>query len=201
MHEIAPLIQDLAVMMVTAGAVTLLFQRINQPVILGYLAAGIIIGPYVPPGWLVTDITNIKILSELGVIFLLFSLGLEFSFHKLARVGFSASITGVIEVILMILIGFVAGKLIGWSSYTSLFLGAAIAISSSTIIVKALEELGLMKRRFAELIFGISIVDDLLAILLLVFLTTLVTTQNALFAGVMSATGKLILVIASWFIV
>lgn len=200
MHELAPLIRDLAIMMVVAGIVTIFFQKIRQPVVLGYLVAGIIIGPYVPPGILVEDLDNIRIISELGVIFLLFSLGLEFSFQKLMRVGFSASITGILEVLLMIVVGFGAGKLLGWSDYDSLFLGSAIAISSSIIIVKAMEELGLAKKRFAELVFGISIVDDLLAILLLVFLTTLVTTKNVFSFGVLWATGKLLLVVVSWFV-
>lgn len=201
MHELAPLIRDLAIMMVVAGIVTVFFRKIHQPVVLGYLIAGIIIGPYTPPGLLITDLTNIKIISELGVIFLLFFLGLEFSFHKLTRVGFSASITGLFEVVLMIVLGFITGKCLGWSIYDSLFLGAAIAISSSTIIVKAIEELGLTKKRFAELTFGISIVDDLLAILLLVFLTTLVTKQTLFLLGIISATGKLLLVVVSWFVV
>src|SRR3990167_9118684 len=104
MHDLAPLISDLAIMLMVAGIVVLLFQRIHQPVVLGYLVAGMIVGPYTPPYPLVIDISNIKILSELGVIFLMFSLGLEFSFQKLRRVGFSATITGAIEVVLMLII-------------------------------------------------------------------------------------------------
>src|SRR5689334_20272880 len=98
MHDLAPLILDLTIMLGVAAAVVLLFQRIKQPVVLGYLVAGMLIGPYTGTFGLVTDISNIKILSELGVIFLMFSLGLEFSFHKLTRVGFSALITGLIDV-------------------------------------------------------------------------------------------------------
>lgn len=201
MHELAPLIKDLAIMMVIAGIVTLLFQKIRQPVVLGYLVAGIIIGPYTPPGILVNDVAHIKILSDLGVIFLLFSLGLEFSFHKLARIGFSATITGLIEVILMIFLGMGVGKLLGWSTLNSLFLGAAISISSSTIIVKAFNELGLTKQQFSQLTLGISIVDDLLAILLLVFLTTLVTTNQGFSTGLLWPIGKLMLVVVGWFVV
>lgn len=201
MHDFAPLIKDLAIMLVVAGIVTLIFQKIRQPLVLGYLVAGIIIGPYTPPGILVTDVDNIKILSELGVIFLMFSLGLEFSFHKLARVGVSAGITGFLEVALMIVMGLAAGKIMGWSFYDSLFLGAAIAISSSTIIVKAFEELGLMKKRFAELVFAISVVDDLVAILLLVFLTTIVTTKGSVSDELFWSTAKLMVVIMSWFLV
>jgi len=200
MHSLPPLIHDLAVMLVVAGIVTLLFQRIRQPIVLGYLIAGIIVGPYTPPHAFVTDIPNIKILSELGVIFLMFSLGLDFSFKKLSHVGFSATITGFFEVVLMTLLGFAVGQLIGWSFYDSLFLGAAIAISSTTIIIKAIEELGLMRKRFAELIFGVLIVEDLLAVILIAGLSTVVLTQNVLSLEMLQATGKLILVVTSWFI-
>lgn len=201
MHGIAPLIQDLAIILGVAGIVTLVFQKIRQPVVLGYLLAGLIIGPYTPPFPLVSDIPNIKVLAELGVIFLMFSLGLDFSFHKLARVGFSASITGTLEVILMLLIGFILGRALGWSINDSLFLGAALSISSTTIIIKALHELRLQHRRFAELIFGILIVEDLLAILLLVALSTVVVTTHFFSMSMAWATLKLILVVGSWFIV
>jgi CPA2 family monovalent cation:H+ antiporter-2 len=201
MQELAPLIQDLTVILGVAGIVTLIFQRIHQPVVLGYLVAGIIIGPYTPPHTLVTDMPSIQILSELGVIFLMFSLGLDFSFHKLTRVGFSASVTGIFEVIVMSLLGFTIGKLLGWSYHDSIFLGAALAISSTTIIIKAIDELGLIKRRFAEFVFGILIVEDLLAILLLVILSTIVATQNILSLEILRAAGKLILVVGSWFII
>jgi CPA2 family monovalent cation:H+ antiporter-2 len=200
MHGLANLIKDLAVILCVASLVTLLFQKIRQPVVLGYLVAGVIVGPYTPPHALVNDIPNIQILSELGIIFLMFALGLEFSFHKLKRVGFSSGVTGLLEVIFMLLLGFSTGKLIGWSFYDSLFLGAALAISSTTIIIKALEELTLKKRRFAEIVFGILIVEDLLAILLLVGLTTIVATQNIFSSAIAWATLKLILVVGGWFL-
>lgn len=201
MHELAPLILDLAVMLGLAGLVILLFQRIHQPVVLGYLVAGMIVGPYTPPRAFVSDISNIRILSELGVIFLMFSLGLEFSFQKLTRVGFSASVIGVIEVVLMTAIGYCAGWIMGWSHYNCLFLGAALSISSTTIIIKAVDELKLKTKRFAELIFGVLIVEDLLAILLLVALTTLVSTKNLLSIDILYAGFQLILVVGGWFII
>ncbi|MHB1220471.1 MAG: cation:proton antiporter domain-containing protein, partial [Gammaproteobacteria bacterium] len=201
MHDIAPLIYDLAVMLGLASIVIVIFQRIKQPIVLGYLVAGMVIGPYTPPYGLVSDVENIKILSELGVIFLMFSLGLEFSFQKLTKVGFSASVIGTIEVVLMVVIGFSAGWFLGWSYYDCLFLGAALSISSTTIIIKAIEELHLKTKRFAEIIFGILVIEDLLAILLLVALSTIVLTKNILFMGMVLATGKLILVVASWFII
>lgn len=201
MHALAPLIYDLAIMLGLAGIVVLLFQRIHQPVVLGYLVAGMIVGPYTPPHALVNDIANIKILSELGVIFLMFSLGLEFSFHKLTRVGASASVIGFIEVILMCVIGYGTGLLMGWSHYNSLFLGAALSISSTTIIIKAIDELNLKTKRFAELIFGVLIVEDLLAILLLATLSTIVVTQNIISFDMLYAVVKLILVVGGWFLI
>jgi CPA2 family monovalent cation:H+ antiporter-2 len=200
MHELAPLISDLAIILMVAGIVVVLFQRIHQPVVLGYLAAGMLIGPYTPPYNLISDATNIKIISELGVIFLMFSLGLEFSFHKLTKVGFSALITGVIDVSVMVLLGYLAGTWLGWSYHDRLFLGAAVAISSTTIIIKAVNELNLRTKRFAEVVFGVLIVEDLLAILLLVGLSTTVKANSILSPEIFIAAVKLVLVVGSWFL-
>lgn len=201
MHGLAPLIKDLTIILGVAGLVTLLFHKIRQPVVLGYLIAGMIVGPFTPPHALISDSANIKVLAELGVIFLMFLLGLDFSFHKLKRVGFSASVTGLVEVVLMLGIGFVTGRAIGWSFENSIFLGAALAISSTTIIIKALEGLNLKQKRFAELIFGVLIVEDLLAILLLVALSTIIATANIFSLGMLWAAIKLVLVVGSWFLV
>lgn len=201
MYALPPLIYDLALMLCVASIVSITFQKIGQPIVLGYLIVGIIIGPYTPPHALVDDIQNIKILSELGVIFLIFSLGLEFNFHKLARVGFSASVTGFVEVLLMTIIGFSLGKILGWSFNNALFLGAALSISSTTIIIKVIDELNLMKNRFAELIFGVLIVEDLLAILLLVILSTVVISHDVLTFNMIWVIAKLILVVGGWFII
>jgi CPA2 family monovalent cation:H+ antiporter-2 len=201
MHGLSPLIQDLAIMLGIASIVTLLFQRIHQPVVLGYLVAGMIIGPYTPPHILISSVDEVKVLSELGVIFLMFSLGLDFSFHKLTRVGFSASLTGVIEVSLMVIIGYLTGLMLGWPVHERLFLGAALAISSTTIIIKALDELRLKTKRFAEFIFGILIIEDLLAILLLVALSTIVTTKNILSLDMVSAIFQLIFIVGGWFLI
>jgi CPA2 family monovalent cation:H+ antiporter-2 len=201
MHELAPLIHDLSIMLGVAGIVVLLFQRIRQPVVLGYIVAGILIGPYITPHGFVTDIVNIKILSELGVIFLMFSLGLEFSFHKLTKVGFSAVITGIFDVSLMIVFGYFAALYMGWSHNDCLFLGAAVAISSTTIIFKAISELGLKSRRFAEVIYGVLIVEDLLAILLLVGLSTIILKKDVVPLDMFFAAGKLVVVVGAWFLV
>src|SRR5205809_1033486 len=150
-------IQDLAVIMLIAGIVTVLFHRLKQPVVLGYIVAGVIIGPHTPPFALVRDEPTINVLAELGVVFLLFSLGLEFSLRKLARVGVTAVVAALAEIILMIWIGYMIGGLFGWKPMDALFLGAILAISSTTIIVKALDELRMKRERFAQLIYGILI--------------------------------------------
>jgi monovalent cation:H+ antiporter-2, CPA2 family len=201
MQPLAPLIKDLAVILGVASFVTLLFQKIKQPVVLGYLLSGIIVGPHVPPHDLVTDVPSLHTLSELGVIFLMFSLGLDFSFHKLKRVGTPAILTGFIEVILVLAIGIGLGKLLAWPIYDCIFLGAALSISSTTIIIKAMEELGLKNKHFAELVFAILIVEDLLAILLLAGLSIVVGTHVMLSATLVDSAIKLFIVVGSWFLV
>ena len=198
--ELAPLIRDLAIILGAAALFSLIFKKIKQPLVLGYLVAGLILGPHTPPSPLVMDLPNIKVWAELGIIFLMFSLGLEFSFHKLSRVGVPAGFTAIFEVISMMTVGYFVGKYLNWSNSDSLFLGAMLSISSTTIIIKALDELKLKKRRFAELIFGILIVEDLVAILILVFLSTFASGSG--FSGVELAlsAAKLIFVVGVWFI-
>ncbi len=177
MHlETAHFIQDLAIIMALSGMITILFHKLKQPVVLGYIIAGIIIGPYTPPFSLIQDQTTIQTLGELGVIFLMFSLGLEFDLHKLHKVGVSAFIAAACEIILMSWIGYGLGQLFGWSNIDSVFLGAILAISSTTIIIKALEELGLKQELFAQLTFGILIIEDIFAISILAILTSMALT-------------------------
>lgn len=201
MHQLAPLIYDLAIMLGVAGVVMILFQFIKQPVVLGYIIAGVIVGPYTPPHSFISDVESIKTLSELGVIFLMFSLGLEFSFKKLMEVGGSALLVGVIEVVAMVAIGYQLGLYLGWQSDDSLYLGAALSISSTTIIIKALQELSLQHRQFSRLVVGVLIVEDLLAILLLVVLTTLAVTDKVFSVDVAKAGGRLFLVVGSWVLI
>jgi CPA2 family monovalent cation:H+ antiporter-2 len=199
MHQLAPLVKDLAIILGVASIVVLIFQKIRQPIILGYLVAGIIVGPYAIPQISVTDVSNIQIWSELGVIFLMFTLGLEFSFQKLKRVGFTASITGALEVFFMLLIGYITGKLLGWSFYDCIFLAAALAISSTVIIIKALEDLKLKTQHFADIVFGVLIMEDLLAILLLVALSTMVATNQLFSSTIAWLALKLLLIITIFF--
>lgn len=200
MH-LPPLIQDLAVILGIAGLMSLIFQKIKQPVVLGYILAGMIVGPHTPPFHMITDVSGIQTWAELGVIFLLFSLGLEFSFRKLARAGAPAGITASTEVLFFLPVGYFTGKFFGWSSMDSIFLGAMLAISSTTIIVKALDELKLKSHQFAQVIFAVLIVEDLFAILLLVGLTTVATSETISGLSLLTAALKLILVVGSWFLV
>ena len=170
------LVQDLAVVMAAAAVATILCQRFRQPVVLGYILAGIVIGPNTPPVCLVSDEAAIKTLSELGVILLMFSIGIHFSFRKLREVGLAAVVAAVVEIAGMFLVGYEAGKWLGWGRMDSIFLGAVLSISSTTIIAKALEAMGLLRREFARLVFGILIVEDILAVAMLGILTHLGTT-------------------------
>lgn len=173
MTHLPVLIEDLALILCAAGVFTLLFKRLRQPQVLGYLIAGFLTGPHFHLFPSVTDTHSIETWAEIGVIFLLFSLGLEFSFKKLVKVGGPAGITAVVEVLGMLLLGYLTGKGLGWSSMDSLFLGGILSISSTTIIIRAFDETGVKMRSFARLVFGILIVEDLVAILLLVLLSTI----------------------------
>lgn len=175
MHHIL-FLQDLAVVMIVAAIATMLFRQFKQPVVLGYIVAGIIIGPYTPPFELISDEKNINTLAELGVIFLMFSLGLEFSLRKLKEVGRAALIAASVEIIIMIWAGYELGQLFGWTRMDSIFLGAIISISSTTIIIKALESQGKTNEKFAQLIFGILIIEDILAILIIALLSGFAVT-------------------------
>ncbi|MEO7932439.1 MAG: cation:proton antiporter [Chthoniobacterales bacterium] len=174
----ATLLQDLAVVMVVAAFVTVLFRRLKQPVVLGYILAGLIVGPHTPPFPLIQDRATIETLSELGVVFLMFALGLEFSLRKLKKVGMTALIAASLEILVMVLAGYELGRFFGWSLMNSVFLGAILSISSTTIIIKALEELGKTREHFAQLILGILIVEDILAIVMIALLSGFATTGS-----------------------
>lgn len=194
------IIQDLAIILIVAGAMTLLFRAIRQPVVLGYIVAGFLVGPNFEWMPTVIGLESIKVWADIGVIFLLFALGLEFSFKKLARVGTPALLTAHVEVAGMIGVGFLTGKFFGWSNMDSMFLGGILAISSTTIIIRAFDELDLKTRGFVNLVIGILIAEDLVAILLMVLLSTIAVSQT--FSGVeMGVAGlKLAFFLTLWFI-
>jgi CPA2 family monovalent cation:H+ antiporter-2 len=181
----------LAVVMIVAGLVTIIFHRLKQPVVLGYIIAGVIIGPHTPPFPLINDKHTIETLSYLGVILLMFSLGLEFSLRKLRQVGGAAFIAAFLEIMLMAWVGYEIGRLFGWSTMDSIFLGAILSISSTTIIIKALGELGKTKERFAQLIFGVLIIEDILGIAMIALLSGIAMTGALSVADVGMTLGKL----------
>ncbi|HEX8438439.1 cation:proton antiporter [Archangium sp.] len=189
MHGAHDFLKALAMVLCVAAVTSVIFQRLRQPVVLGYIIAGLIIGPHVPIP-LVADATIVQTLSELGVILLMFSLGLEFSLRKLFQVGATAGLTAIIQCSLMIWLGFVVGRAFGWTARESIFTGAIIAISSTTIIAKAFDEQGI-RGKLREIVVGVLIVEDLIAILLMATLTA-ISTGAGLSAGQLTLTvGRL----------
>ncbi len=189
MHETHQFLNALAVVLCVAAVTTVVFQRLRQPVILGYILAGLLVGPHVPFP-LVADSNIVKTLSEIGVILVMFSLGLEFSLRKLAAVGSSATLTALVETSLMMWLGYNAAQLFGWTTLESLFTGAVLAISSTTIVAKAFQEQKI-SGRLREKVVGVLIVEDLIAILLLATLTA-IASGSGLSAGPLSImVGKL----------
>jgi CPA2 family monovalent cation:H+ antiporter-2 len=178
MNHIPDLIKDLALILSAAAFTTLLFRKLKQPVVLGYIIAGILVSPNFKFFPNITEISSINIWAEIGVIFLLFSLGLEFSFKKLVQVGSAASITAIVEVVLMLSLGYATGQLLGWSFIDSIFLGGILSVSSTTIIIRAIDELGIKHKSFVKLVFGALIVEDIVAIALMVLLTTLAVSKQ-----------------------
>jgi CPA2 family monovalent cation:H+ antiporter-2 len=200
MPHLHGLILDLAIILSTAAIVILVFKKIGQPIVLGYLLAGILVGPDVSFLPTVRETGALSVWAEIGVIFLLFSLGLDFSFKRLAAVGVGAALTASVEILTMLGLGFLLGLSFGWSRMDSLFLGGILCISSTTIIIRAFDELGLRKEPFANLVFGVLIVEDLAAILLLVLLSTMGVSKS--FQGVeliLSAT-RLGFFLILWFV-
>ncbi|MDZ4085076.1 MAG: cation:proton antiporter [Bdellovibrionales bacterium] len=201
MIHLPHLISDLGVILVTAAIVTILFRKMKQPVVLGYIIAGFLVGPGFPFLPTVKEPESIRVWAEIGVIFLLFGLGLEFSFKKLARVGKSASITALFEITSMMGLGFLAGLALGWSKMDALFLGGMVSISSTSIIMRAFDELSLKGQRFSSLVFGVLIFEDLVAILILVLLSTVAVTQTLSGAELLGSSLKLAFFLLLWFLV
>lgn len=164
--------------LVVAGFASILFRLLRQPSVLGFLLAGVIVGPEISAFPSVVDVENIRTWADLGVIFLLVFLGLEFSFKKLLSVGRSAFLAALIEVLGMLAVGFGLGRLFGWSSIDAAFLGGVLAISSTLIIIKSFDELKLKSQPFANVVFGILVLEDLFAILILAFLSTFALTKQ-----------------------
>ncbi len=200
MGHLPKLIQDLALILMAGALITLIFRKIKQPLVLGYIIAGFLVGPYFHLTPTVAERENIDTLAEIGVIILLFSLGLEFSFRKLLRVGGSASITAFVEIIFITVAGYFLGKGLGWTTMDSLFLGGMLASSSTTIILRAFDELGVKTKQYARIVFGVLVVEDIVVILLMVLLSTLAATRAFEGTEMVFTVGKLLFFLAIWFI-
>ncbi len=194
------LISDLAIMLLTAGVVTVIFKKIKQPLVLGYIVAGFLIGPYMPWFFTVADSASINTWSEIGVIVLMFGLGLEFNLHKLAQVGGTAIITALTEVGGMLLVGFGVGQLLGWGIMDSVFLGGMLSMSSTTIIIKAFDELGVRTQGFAQLVFGTLVIEDIAGIFMMIILSTLSVSQSISGGALAMKLALLVLYLALWLI-
>jgi monovalent cation:H+ antiporter-2, CPA2 family len=200
MGHLPDLIHDLALILMAGAITTIIFRKIKQPLVLGYIIAGFLVGPHFHLFPTVADAENIDILAEIGVIFLLFSLGLEFSFKKLVRVGGAASITAFVEIAFISAAGFFVGQALGWSTMDSVFLGGMLASSSTTIIIRAFDELGVKTKQYARIVFGVLIVEDIVVILIMVLLPTIAITQQFEGSQILLTILKLLFFLALWFI-
>lgn len=201
MSHLAPLISDLALILICAGVMTLIFKKLKQPLVLGYIVAGFLCSPHFSFTPSVVDTANIQTWSDIGVIFLLFALGLEFSFKKLMKVGGSAVISACAIIFCMILIGMFVGWIFDWSRMDCIYLGGMLAMSSTTIIYKAFDDLGLRQQRFAGLVLSILILEDILAIVLMVMLSTMAVSQNFEGSEMIYSLSKLVFFLILWFVV
>ena len=178
MEELPHLISDLAYILIIAGAVTIIFKRLRQPLVLGYIVAGFLAGPYMPYTPSISDNSSINDWSQIGVIFLMFTLGLEFSFKKIIKMGMRPIVAALCVMVCMISVGNTVGRLFGWSSMDCLFLGGMLAMSSTTIIYKAFDDLGLRTRKFASGVLSVLILEDILGILLMVMLSAMAVSNR-----------------------
>ncbi|MBL7836180.1 MAG: cation:proton antiporter, partial [Bacteroidetes bacterium] len=200
MAHLPTLISDLSLILISAAVISLVFKKLKQPVVLGYIIAGILVGPNFNVFPTVSDPENVKAWGEFGVIILLFSLGLEFSFRKLMKVGASAGITAFSGVTFTLLTGFLIGKLLDWDTINCLFFGGILSISSTTIIIRAYEEMQLKNAKFAQIVTGALIVEDLFAVLLMVLLSSVAVTKSFQGIEMLLSVSKLLFFLILWFI-
>ena len=200
MSELPALFSDLALILVTAGVTTVLFKWLKQPLVLGYIIAGLLIGPYFPWFPVINDHHSVETWSEIGMVFLLFAIGLEFSFKKLKKQAGTVGITALTELVSMCIIGFLLGKVLGWSQMDSIFLGAMLSMSSTTIIAKAFDDLKLKSEKFTGSVIGVLVVEDLAAILMMVILSTLAVSTALDGKELMFSVLRLVFFLLVWYI-
>jgi len=200
MSQLPELIKDLAIILSAAAFITLVFRKLKQPIVLGYIIAGLLVGPNFKIFPTIIEIDSIKTWADIGVIFLLFGLGLEFSFKKLLKVGGVAAFTAITEVTLTMLLGYGVGKLLGWNEMDSLFFGGILSIASTTIIIRAFDELGVKNQKFAGIVTGVLVIEDLVAVLLMVLLSTVAVSQTFEGGEMVKAVFKLAFFLVLWFV-
>ena len=200
MSGLPALFSDLALILITAGVTTIIFKWLKQPLVLGYIVAGFLIGPYFTYFPVINDTASVSTWSEIGMVFLLFAIGLEFSFKKLKKVGGQGAIMVLTELVIMFSAGFLVGKLFGWQKMNCIFLGCMLSISSTSIIVKAFDDLKLKNEKFTADVIGALVVEDLVAVILMVILSTLSVGSSFNGAELLMSMLKLVFFLVIWFI-
>ena len=201
MSENLRLVSDLALILISAGVVTVIFKLLKQPIVLGYIVAGFLVGPHLHIFPTVTDIADVEVWSEIGIIFLLFALGLEFSFKKLFSVGSKAFVTALLEIVSMIAVGMLLGFLMDWGVMESIFLGGMLAMSSTTIIIKAFDDMKLKNEPFVDLTLVVLIIQDIVAVVMMVLLSTAAASKQAAGKEMLESILKLLFFLILWFVV
>ncbi len=201
MAENLKLVSDLALILISAGVMTIIFKLLKQPLVLGYIVAGFLVGPHLNIFPTVADIANIEVWSEIGIIFLLFGLGLEFSFKKLFTVGSKAFVTAFLEIVAMIAVGVLLGFIMGWTTMESIFLGGMLAMSSTTIIIKAFEDMNYKDEPFVDLTMVVLIIQDVVAVVMMVLLSTAAASKQGAGMEMLMSIIKLVFFLILWFVV
>jgi len=201
MAELPTIIQDLALMLIVAGTVTLIFKRLKQPLVLGYIVAGFLVSPHMPYTASVADTENVHLWADIGVMFLLFSLGLDFSFKKILKMGASPFISAMVIIFSMSMLGVCVGKGFGWSRMDCIFLGGMLAMSSTTIIYKAFDDLGLRQQQFAGLVMSVLILEDILAIVMMVMLSAIASGNSPDSGQMLGSVVKIAFFLVLWLVV
>lgn len=201
MAEIPFLVKDLALILMVAGIVTIIFKKLKQPLVLGYIVAGFLVSPHMPYTMSVIDETDIKTWADIGVIFTLFSLGLDFSFKKIVKMGASPIIATIVIVFSMMMLGISIGHGFGWSKMDCIFLGGMLAMSSTTIIYKAFDDMGLRQQKFAGMVMSVLILEDILAIVMMVMLSAIAGGNNPDGEQMIGSVIKIAFFLVLWFIV
>ena len=201
MAELPDLIKDLALILISAGIVTLIFKKLKQPLVLGYIVAGFLVSPHMPYTASVADMESIHLWADIGVMFLLFSLGLDFSFKKILKMGAAPIIAALAIIFAMMYVGAFTGHLFGWKEMDCIYLGGMLAMSSTTIIFKAFDDMGLRNERFAGLVLSVLIIEDILAIVLMVMLSTLAVSKEFEGSQMLLSILQLAFFLVLWFVV